>query len=194
MGWGEDSITAAEQITAIFERLGVRCLLGGSMASAIWSEPRFTRDVDMVAELRDAHVAPFIEELGERWYADATLIRDAIARRSSFKVVRFERMAKVDVFVPPDSGFHASKWRRARRVAPSADSVATVAVTAPEDILLQKLDWFRASGETSELQWRDVTALLRTLGSDLDQKYLDQWARQMSLDVLLARARREALA
>lgn len=58
MGWSEDSLDAAEEIAAVFESLGVRYLLGGSMAVSVWSEPRFTRDVDMIAELAARDVAP----------------------------------------------------------------------------------------------------------------------------------------
>ncbi len=65
MGWGEDSLSAAEEMAAVFESLGVRYLLGGSMAAAVWSEPRFTRDVDMVADLAERHVAPLVAALGE---------------------------------------------------------------------------------------------------------------------------------
>jgi hypothetical protein len=192
VAWAEDALSAAEQIAAILESLGVRYMLGGSMASAVWSEPRFTRDVDMVADLKDSNVAPFLRALGERWYADETLIREAITRRSSFNVIRFERMVKVDVFVPPDSGFHASKWGRVRRAKLSQDSATPLAITSPEDIVLQKLDWYRTGGEVSELQWRDVTSLLRTLRSELERSYLDEWAQRMGLAELLERAWRDA--
>jgi hypothetical protein len=32
----------------------------------------------------------------------------------------------------------------------------------PEDILLAKLDWFRAGSEVSEVQWRDIRAIVRS--------------------------------
>lgn len=192
MDWAEDSLSAAEEMAAVFESLGVRYLLGGSMAAAVWSEPRFTRDVDMIADLADRHVAPLLAALGDRWYADEELIRSAVARRSSFNVIRFTRMVKVDVFVPPDSGHHAAKWDRARSVRLSRDSARTVATTSAEDILLQKLVWFRAGGEVSEQQWRDVTALIRTLGDELDWAYVQGWAERLGIHGLVERARREA--
>lgn len=176
----------------VFEALGVRYLLGGSMAAAVWSEPRFTRDVDLVADLENRHVEPLLVALSERWYADETMIREAVARHSSFNVIRFTRMVKVDVFVPPSVGFHASKWSRARHAKLSAQSQRTLAITSPEDILLQKLLWFRSGGEVSEVQWRDVVALLRTLGDELDAGYLAAWSSELDLAPLLERARRDA--
>lgn len=192
MDWAEDSLSAAEEMAAVFDSLGVRYLLGGSMAAAVWSEPRFTRDVDMVADLANRHVTPLIAALGERWYADEILIRDAVARRSSFNLIRLTRMVKVDVFVPPEGGHHGAKWDRARPVRLSRDSMRTVATTSAEDILIQKLDWYRAGGEVSEQQWRDVTALIRTLGDELDWTYVQSWTERLELAVLLERARQDA--
>lgn len=190
----DDAISAAEQIAATLEELDVPYMVGGSMASSLWGEPRFTRDVDVVAALRDEHVPGLIAALGDRWYADEVLIRGAIARRSSFNVIRLERMVKVDVFVPPDGGFHASKFARARRAPLNVGSDRTVAVTSPEDIVLQKLEWFRSGGEVSDQQWRDVVGLLRTLGAALDENYLREWAQRLGLDPLLERARADSRA
>jgi hypothetical protein len=71
--WAEDSLSAAEEMAAVFESLGVRYLLGGSMAAAVWSEPRFTRDVDRIAP------------------------------EDTFNVIRFTRIVKVDAFVAPEA-------------------------------------------------------------------------------------------
>jgi len=42
----------------------------------------------------------------------------------------------------------------------------------PEDILLAKLHWYRAGGEVSEVQWRDIKGIVRTRGQNLDVEYL----------------------
>jgi hypothetical protein len=59
-------------------------------------------------------------------------------------------------------------------------------------MLLQKLVGFRAGGEVSEQQWRDVTALIRTLGDELDWTYVHAWVERLELAELLERARRDA--
>lgn len=189
----DDAVSAALEVAEILEGLAVPYMIGGSMASAVWGEPRFTRDVDIVAALEHRHVPELLARLGEGWYADEELIREAIARRSSFNLIRLRRMMKVDVFVPPSTGLHASKWARARRAALVPESERVVPITSPEDILLQKLDWYRSGGEVSDQQWRDLCAILRTRGNELDHAYLDLWAESMQLGDLLARARREAM-
>lgn len=186
-----DAVAAAIELGGVLDTLRVRYLVGGSMASTVWGEPRFTRDVDFVAALEARHVDALLGALGNRWYADEALIRDALERRASFNVIRYACMTKIDVFVPPDEGLHASKWSRARRAKLAGDG-PELPITSPEDIVLQKLDWFREGGGVSEQQWRDVTALLRIRGDQLDDAYLDAWALDMDLSALLARARRDA--
>ena len=57
----------------------------------------------------------------------------------------------------------------------------------PEDILLQKLRWFRVGGEVSDRQWRDVLAIVRVQGAHLDTHYLRENAPALGVEDLLAR-------
>ena len=192
MAMNDDALHAAGEVAALFEALEIPYMIGGSVASTLWGEPRLTLDVDFVAAMRHADVQPVVAALAEGWYVDETSIREAVARRASFNLIRLERMVKVDVFVPPDEGLHQSKWDRVRRTVIDPETTRTVSVTSPEDILLQKLDWYRDGGCVSENQWRDVTALLRIQAGALDVDYLDIWAERMDLVELLERARSAA--
>ncbi len=44
----------------------------------------------------------------------------------------------------------------------------------------------------SEQQWRDVAALIRTLGDELDWACVQGWAERLGIHGLVERARREA--
>lgn len=59
---------------------------------------------------------------------------------------------------------------------------------APEDVVLAKLSWYRLGGEVSETQWADVIGVLRVQHEALDFAYLEEWASQLEIDDLLARA------
>jgi hypothetical protein len=189
-----DAVEAAFEVGHILVSLGVPYLVGGSMACIVWGEPRFTQDVDFVAALEAQHVDGLLDALGGDWYADRSSIEDAIKRRSSFNIIRLSGMIKVDVFVPPEDGLHASKWSRAQAACLRPGESRELMITSPEDILLQKLDWYRQGGEVSEQQWRDVLSLLRLRVGRLDDPYLDRWASEMGLEDLMERARQEATA
>jgi hypothetical protein len=46
-----------------FDALGVRWLVGGSVASSILGLPRATLDIDLVADLRGVHVSALYDAL-----------------------------------------------------------------------------------------------------------------------------------
>jgi len=68
----------------------------------------------------------------------------------------------------------------------------TLSVYAPEDIIVQKLRWFRMGNEVSERQWRDVIGVLRMKRDDLDNLYLDRAAEAFGVRDLLDLARQDA--
>ena len=58
----------------------------------------------------------------------------------------------------------------------------------PEDILLAKMHWFRAGGEVSDVQWRDIQGIVRACGVNLDRAYLERGAAKLGILALLDRA------
>ena len=81
---------------------------------------------------------------------------------------------------------------RRRRVRVAADPDRFVYVHSPEDILLQKLHWYRLGGQVSDCQWRDVLSIIVVQQTRLDQAYFDQSAAREGLSQLLGQALREA--
>ena len=58
--------------------------------------------------------------------------------------------------------------------------------------MLAKLEWYRLGDKVSERQWNDVLGVLKVQAGSLDRSYLEQWAAELGVADLLARATKEA--
>jgi hypothetical protein len=72
------------------------------------------------------------------------------------------------------------------------DSPCTVRVSSAEDMILAKLEWYRAGGEISQRQWRDILGIINLQFERLNRDYLNKWAEDLGIDDLLQRAMNEA--
>jgi len=61
-------------------------------------------------------------------------------------------------------------------------------LSSPEDIILNKLQWYQKGGRVSEQQWKDVLGVLKVQGNKLDLEYLKYWASKLNLSDLLNRS------
>jgi hypothetical protein len=173
-------------VVAVLDRLSIEYLVGGSLASSIHGIPRATLDVDIVADLRKVHVKPLVAALEAEFFIDIDMVTDAVERRSTFNVLHLATMFKV--FVMGDDDLLAAELSRKLRVRVVDSPPSELNIATAEDMVLQKLIWFRDGGSVSDRQWADVLGILRTQGDRLDRAYVERWATRKGVDVLLARA------
>jgi hypothetical protein len=185
---GVDPIAVAVSVVRILESLGIANTVGGSIASSFAGEPRSTIDIDIVAAIEPQHVPALVGALNPDFYVDDEALRRAVSSRTSTNLIHQASMVKVDLFIAGGTPLDAQQLAR-RQVVRIGD--ATLGVHPPEDILLQKLRWFRLGGESSDRQWRDVLGIVRVQGMRLDVAYLRQNAPALDVADLLDRALRE---
>jgi hypothetical protein len=109
-----EAIAATLRIVRLFESLGVRYVIGGSLASSVHGVLRASVDADVVAELEGAHVEAFCRSLKGDFYLDEKRIREAIERAGSFNVIELKSTFKIDVFVASNKPFERSQLDRGR--------------------------------------------------------------------------------
>lgn len=172
------------------EAAGVSFLITGSLVAGVYGPPRATNDVDLLARLTAEHISPFVGALSTPLYADPLLIADAVNRRSSFNIIDPIAGAKVDVFVSDQSPFTQAQFARARTLA-LGPAARPLPIISAEGIVLAKLLWYRAGGEVSEQQWRDMAGVLAVSGPDLDRPWLEHWAARLGVRDLLTRLEAE---
>jgi len=164
-------------------------LIGGSVASSLYGVARATLDVDLVADLSDADVEPFVTALADEYYIEGSTVREAVRVRGSFNIIHLGSMLKIDVFVLRDDDYEREALRRGEAHRLEGEGASrSFRVGSPEDVILHKLAWFRSGGEVSERQWRDVQGVLAVQGDSLDTEYLARWAAHLRVSDLLVRA------
>ena len=178
-------------VTRVLDELDIPYVIGGSMASILHGMLRTTMDVDIVADIQPPQVDPFVAAFQDAFYADDLMIKRAVQRRSSFNLIHFETMFKVDIFLTKTRAFDQQQLTRRIAVSLGDDENESAWVLSAEDIVLAKLDWFRMGGESSERQWRDILGVLKTQQKQLDIPYLWQWAEELDLMLLMERALHE---
>jgi hypothetical protein len=109
-------------VTGVCERLGLRYLVTGSMATIFFGEPRLTNDIDVVVDLPRERIGDFAAAFpaGE-FYVSEEAIRRAVLRRSQFNVIH------------PASGYEAT-------------------FASPEDVILKKLEYYREGGSEKHVR------------------------------------------
>jgi hypothetical protein len=164
------------RVVEALERLDLKYLVTGSIATILYGEPRFTNDIDLVVQLPIDQVAALLESFpSEEFYVDVEQARSAVERRSQFNIIHPASGLKVDIVIPSMDEFDRSRFARARRVQPARDFVARFA--APEDVIVKKMQYYSEGG--SEKHLRDIRGVLRVSASEVDRAYVGAWARRL---------------
>lgn len=158
------------------------------MASSISGEPRSTLDIDLVVEMAEADVKPLVAALRDAFHADSASIRRAIRERSSANLVHLQTSTKVDLFIAGASPLDGEQMDRRQRVKVASAPDRHLFVYTPEDILLQKLRWYRRGNEVSDRQWRDILGIVAVQKGRMDEAYLRRGAQALGVTDLLKRA------
>src|SRR5262249_15170811 len=152
------------------ETLAVPYALVGSWGSGIYGEPRFTRDIDIVLDLKPALVTPFCAAfpIGEFSLSEAA-VRDAVRTRFQFNPIHPESGNKIDFILTRPESWNIGQLQRRRRIELRLGEEAfDVYVAAPEDVILGKLWYFAEGGGDRHL--RDIAGILRVTGDGVNRE------------------------
>lgn len=186
-----EQLAANQRVAEVFEALGIRYYLCGSMAASYHGFYRATADADFVAAIQLHHIKPFVERLGAEFYIDAESILEAVREETSFNLLHEETLLKVDIFVLKRQPFAFEQMARREKLTAGAN-VAPIFVATAEDTVLSKLSWYRLGGEVSDRQWNDILGILKLQSDRLDRSYMAEWAKQIEVVDLLERALHQA--
>lgn len=170
------------------ESADVPYVIGGSIASSIWGNPRATNDVDVEVWLSLGDGAKLIEAFRDRYLISESEIRDAQQYRGPFPVFQIldqEEILKFDCFIMQSGTLDRELFDASELIDVRGFNVR---IASAEHIVLQKLRWFESGNRVSERQWRDMVSVVRTK-ENFNWDILSQWAFRLNLLDLVASLR-----
>jgi hypothetical protein len=179
----QEQLDFVKFISGQLDSAGIPYMLTGSVVLAAYTEPRMTRDIDLVIECRPDDAATIVQLFESACYVNAQRVRDAIVNHSMFNVIHQQWIVKADFIIRKDDPYRKVEFERRRRQ--EIDGVL-VWITAPEDLILSKLAWAKES--VSALQIEDVRILVESL-RDLHWDYIDKWAVHLGVEAMLKELR-----
>ncbi len=115
------------------------------------------------------------------YYLAESAAHDAVKDRFQFNILHPASGLKVDVIVPADTEFARSEAKRIKRI--TSEGEYSVWLGSPEDVLLNKLVYYRLSGGVSDKHLRDIAGMMSLPHDNLDRTYIVEWAAKLGVTV-----------
>lgn len=183
-----DLIEAIKPVIYVFDNLLIPYYIGGSVASSVYGIARATLDIDIVADIKTENISGIMNELKSDYYIDQDMIKNAILNKSTFNLIHLQTMIKIDVFIYNNDLYGKESMRRKRLDTIEDDKSILYSFSSPEDIILNKLLWYKKGNQISDRQWSDVTGVIKIQSNSLDKLYLIKWANELNIMDLLEKA------
>ncbi len=173
------------RVVECLDGLGAPYLVTGSVATIAYGEPRMTVDTDIAVQLSERQARALCDAFAsEEYYVNPEAAAAAARDRTQFNIIHPSQGLKIDLMIPSGGAFDQSRFGRARRIQIAPE--VWVMMASPEDVILKKLEYFKAGGSDKHL--RDIAGVLRHLGEEIDQAYIERWATRLGVETEWASA------
>src|SRR5205814_8956604 len=108
------NLQVLREVIGALSQLNIPYALGGSWASSLLGEPRFTRDADISVEPFPGKEKTLCDCFGSDYYLSVEAIQSSIQNRSSFNIINVRDDFKVALYVQKDHLFDRSFMSRRR--------------------------------------------------------------------------------
>lgn len=170
-------------IAKLLNDLQISYIITGGIAVLVWGRPRFTADIDIVVELKEKDVDNLekaLRGLSDFGYIDRSMMERALKNKGEFNFIDGETGVKVDFWVSKDNELSHLQFQRKVEKDINGQKVYFI---SPEDLILSKLDWYKKSESTRQLE--DVESVFKISGKILDKNYLNFWAKKLGFSETL---------
>ena len=136
--WTQDSIGLARRLHVIFSSLGIQYYVTGGIAATTYGEPRFTIDLDLVINVSGDALRHLVTTLeAEGFYVPG--VEDVVSgRMQTLQITDQDTIERADLIVARNSAWDTAQFSRCQLIN-------AIYLAAPEDVILNKLQWGRRS-------------------------------------------------
>jgi hypothetical protein len=163
---------------------GIDYLIGGAVAAWAWGEPRSTMDVDVVVNIPFEAIPALSRELEKRdMLVPVDIILNTLTEERNdlpINAIHIYSGFKADLYpLRPQDELRRSALQRRVNVD-FGPPLGVVYVHSPEDLIVYKTWYFSLSQQPKHV--RDIAAILKSLGSVIDFKYIETWVTRLGLN------------
>ena len=154
-------------------------MIGGSVASSFYGEPRLTFDVDLIVFFRLPDILRIPEIFPESefyWPPTETIHEEAVRDRGHFNVIHHATGFKADFYSAGHDKLNAWGFQFRKEVA-FHDVIVTLA--PPEYVVLRKLEYYREGRSQKHL--RDIRSIIAVSGEQMNKVELMDWIERLDL-------------
>jgi len=173
-------------VLSALEAANIPYMVGGAVAAWAWGEPRATRDLDVVVQVPVESVQKLSDELADRkMLVPADIIMNNLLDDRAdipLNAIHLDSGYKADIYLLRKGDELREEAFQRRKLVDLGPELGEVYLHSPEDLILYKLWYYSLSQQTKHL--RDITAIVLTLGDDLDQRYIRRWAQEKGVNAL----------
>jgi hypothetical protein len=163
---------AVSKIFVAMDELGLDYMLVGSFSSMYYSFPRSTTDADFVIGTPGWDARALADKLGKEFKFDPQfsfeLNGGSIKNEIEIEGTHF----RIELFGLIEHAFDQSRFARRRKIILVGIEVW---IPTPEDVIVQKLIWYRPKDQ------EDILGVIAVNHDQLDQSYLRRWVDQIGL-------------
>ena len=164
-----------------FNRLGIRYMVTGAVASIVYGEPRLTNDIDVVIDLTPRTVEPFLSLFPiEQFYcppSEVILVEIARSQRGHFNLIHHETGFKADIYTSGRDKLNHWGLDNRKLFKIEGDDLWLAPV---EYVILRKLEYYREG--QSEKHLRDIAGILSISPDQIDFNELNEKVKQLMLE------------
>lgn len=176
-------IAFARSVLDAIEAVPLDYCIGGAVAVWAWGEPRTTQDFDLVIHLPGNRIRLLSQELEKRrMLVPPDILLDLLLQSEGdlpVNAIHMDSGYKAELFLlRMGDPFRAAALER-RRLVDLGEPIGQVYVHAPEDLMLNKIAYYRLSEQPKHI--RDIGSIILMSGDQIDWPYFDFWLDQLGL-------------